>query len=246
MSETTAYVRHWFIRFDDLVRRAGGMADQIDALIAAGAAPGIVYSQEPAGDWWSALGGFVGKLPATPPAEGDHWYAPSALYWLRRGLLLLRAKHTAEESAIANRDAFRQQFIAALGMQDQAPANYPSAFDDNGNVDLAGATSLADAEWRGWTSGAYAVCLRSFTGQSCVAKESLARYLRTQFESGADRASDVELLDALERLSVWLMPFAPFERPGGTPGFAIDKVLAALRLGNDEPYAVFGRNAYAR
>lgn len=233
---TDDYVRRWFIPLDALVRRSGGTPGQIDALLEAGAAPGIVYSRSAKGLWWSALGAFAGKIAAVPDTDGAHWYAPSALYWLRRALVMLRSGMAPDAAAQANAAEFCDQFVAALASEPLARHNYPMAFPEH-RLDEAAARDAAQAEWRAWIAGAYAVCLRSFTGQSCVAKESLARHIRTQMNGEASRDPDLELLDSVERLSVWLMPFAPFERPVGTPGIAIDKVFALLALGNDEPYA---------
>lgn len=239
IAETARYVRRWFVPFEELVRRSGGTAAQANALIAAGAAPGIIYSVSPSGGWWSALGAFSGKAPPNPPVGGEHWYAPAALYWLRRGRLLLGEGMSVHEAAATNRAAFCDQFLAALAEEPLARANFPTAFEGD-SVDEAGARSAAEAEWAAWISGAYAVCLRSFTGQSCIAKESLARHIRTTWPVDVEpvQAPGIDALDAMERLSVWLMPFAPFERLSGTPGIAIDRMLAVLDLGEDDPFAL--------
>jgi hypothetical protein len=234
LSQTEFYLRRWFIPYANFVERSGGSPAEVEALLEAKVAPGLIYALAPNGDCWSALAAFVGKAQPEIAPEALHFYAPSSLYWLRRALLLLRDGASPEAAAAINQHAFAAQFIAALGSEPLAKDNYPTAFAEGG-LDQVEAERLAAAEWKAWVSGGYAVCLRSFTGESCVVKESLARHLRTS----ADNAdiSKIEVIDAMERLAVYLMPFAPFERPSGTPGFAIDNLLTAMNLGSEQPYS---------
>jgi hypothetical protein len=232
----STYLHRHFIPWDVLVRRSGATEGAVRSLIDAGAAPGIVYHLASNGDCWSALANFVGVVQPERSATGEDFFAPSALYWIRRGALAMRDGVDAAAAASANRDAFVEQFVAALQAEPLAADNYPNVFPDH-CFNLAEARKAGVAEWAGWTSGAYAVCLRSFTGTNCVTKETLARRLRTQFADNAPEIGSIEALDLIERLSVVLMPFAPFERERGTPGLAVDSVLAFLALGNDEPFS---------
>jgi hypothetical protein len=231
-----AYVRRWFIPFETLVRRSGGTADQIGALIAAGAAPGAIYVRCGDGEWWSPL---QDKNNRTPPAGSECWYNPGALYWLRRALLAVREGASPAEAAELNREAFLAQFVTALKAEPLAPANYPDAFDGT-EINLEGARRLGASEWNDWRNGGFAVCLRSFTGASCVTKESLAKTIKKELAGEERTFGDLELLDLLERLTALLLPFAPFERPACTPGKTIDPFLELLQLGCEEPYGVEG------
>ena len=235
-----SYLHNHFIPWDALVRRAGGSEIEIASLIEAKAAPGIVYCLNSNGECWSALAAFVGTAQPERSSDGMAFYASSAIYWLRRGRLLMRDGLNANSAASANRDGFLEQFSAALQAEPLAAENYPEVFP-SGRFDSHSAREAGLKEWAGWISGAYAVCLRSFTGTTCVTKEALARRLRTQFVDGAPDIGSVEALDLVERLSTFLMPFAPFERTNGTPGRAVDRVLTFLNLGNDEPFV----NAWA-
>jgi hypothetical protein len=232
---TSCYVERWFVTKEALANQCGLSEQALDELLNAKAAPGVVYSRNVSGEWWSALAGYTGKSPSAPAAGGEDRYAPAAVYWLRRAVLIMRDGSSAEEAAAQNRKDFAAQFVDALESEPLAPTNYPDAFE-NGVVKIAMATSIANQEWDAWTSGAYAVCLRSFTGQSCVAKESLARFLRVNAQAGGMSHPPIEVLDQIERLSIWLMPFAPFEREQGTPGLAIDMNLEHLKLGRENPY----------
>lgn len=236
--QTADYVEKWFIPYDALVRRSGATADQIQSLIAAGAAPGIVYSQGADGKWWSALGAVTGKNPPSPTEDGQHWFSPGALYWLRRALLIVRSGKSAAEAAAGNRDAFVAQFIAALKETPEASGNFTEIFAD-GELNEDKAREAAIAEWADWINGSYCVCLRSFSGESCVRKESLARYLKMQYVDGQASAPELHILDKMEQLQLLLMPFAPFERPTSTCGLAVDRLLTILELGVEEPYLTY-------
>lgn len=232
---TLSYVSEWFLALETLIRRSGGTAAQVRQLLKSRAAPGIVYAQAADGSWWSALGSRTGKFAPAPPDDGTRWYAPAALYWIRRGLLALRTGITAQEAARRNKDHFERQFVNALAAEPLAPHAFPTAFAE-GRVDLNSARAIAATEWDSWRYGGYAVCLRSFTGTTCVQKEALGAFLRSQRQGEGDQASDDDVLDLVERLDLLLLPFAPFQRPTGTPGVAVDRVLAALLLGVAEPY----------
>lgn len=227
------YVRRWFLPFETLVRRSGGTAEQVEALIAAGAAPGAVYAQGPDGDWWSALGAFTGEGSAEAPADSGGWYSRAALYWLRRALLAVRLGASPAEAAERNRDAFIGQFIEALKDEPLASANYPEAFEGEG-INFASARRAGIVEWEYWRTGAYAICLRSFTGAASVTKESVGRKIKAELVEPT--ISDVDLLDLVERLDSVMLPFAPSERPHCTPGLTVDRVLELLQLGGQEPY----------
>ena len=238
-TQTETYVRRWFVSFETLVRRSGGTAREIEALIAVGAAPGPIYARCPDGRWWSTLDAFRGRGSAERPPGSECWYTPAALYWLRRALLAVRAGASPGEAAERNRDAFIAQFIEALKAEPLASANYPEAFD-GGTLDADAARRIGVAEWDDWRTGAYAVCLRSFTGTASVAKESLAKKIKAELAAPARTMSDFELLDLVERLNLVLLPFAPFERPTCTAGLTLDRVLELLKLGVEEPYGSDG------
>ncbi len=232
-----AYVSRWFLQRDAFERQVGGTSAEIEALLANRAAPGVIYSEGPSGEWWSALAAYSGRASGSPDPGGTHWYAPAAVWWLRKGRLHLKGGASPAEAAARNRNAFARSFVRALSTEPLAPLNYPRCFDREKVLD-ADALSTADEEWGAWISGAYGVCLRVFTAESCVQKEALARRINLHFEAVDDsgRLSPETLLDYAERLSGWVLPFSPMERPSGTPGRAIDRTLATLGLGAEEPF----------
>lgn len=231
------YLQRHFVDHATFVRRSGGSVEQVEELLEAKAAPGVVYSQSPDGEWWSALSAYIGTAPPNPPIGGRDWYAPSAIWWVRRAMLMSRMGGGPMDMAAKNVETFGQQFFEALASVAHASRNYPSCFEGAALND-EGARKVALSEWGAWTSGAYAVCLSHFSGESCVRKEVGAWRIRNHFE-GQDKSlmlADAELFDLTEELAFVLMPFAPFERASGTPGKAIDRTLALLGLGSEEPY----------
>jgi hypothetical protein len=221
------YVERWFWTLDDLAEAVGVAPARIEQLIAARCAPGPIYAKGPGG-WWSALGAD-GVAPA-----GEHWYSPGAAWGLRQAELAARGGRSPSEAAIILRDRFAEAFVMVLGHQRHARGAFAAYFSGDA-VDPDAAQAAAYDEWAAWIQGGYGVCLRVFTAETCVAKESLGAWLKAAMtEPGYDAAS---LLADAEALGALLLPFAPWQRATGTPGRTIDRLLYDQHLGDDRPYA---------
>ncbi|WEK02436.1 MAG: DUF6058 family natural product biosynthesis protein [Candidatus Sphingomonas phytovorans] len=228
-----AYIQCWFLTPDLFCRQIGAAPDLVERLVAAGAMPGPIYAEHD-GVWWSAL-----EATERPP-PGRLWYAPAAMWWGRRALLGLKRGLSVEEATIRNRAHFIATFVEALAAEPLGILAFPGAFA-KASVDPEGATRCAEAEWASWTDGGYAVCLRRFSGESCVRKESLARRIRHHMEQVPGyRLDDDALFDLVERLENLMLPFAPWQRRTGSPGRAVDAPLAAMGLGAEMPYDIGG------
>lgn len=229
-----SYVRRWFICKEEFADQLGVEEAVVDELICAGAHPGIIYSFSEKG-WWSALGAALGAMPPQPPRGALHFYSPAALWWARRALLRVRRGCSIDEAAGRNRQDFVGDFVSRLAREQFADRAFPGAFAGD-RVDRAGAFQAASKQWSDWLNGSYAVCLRRFSAESCIRKESLARRIRDHFE-GVETLPDEDVLFTLaEQLESYVLPFAPSERAGGTPGRTIDRMLAELALGRERPY----------
>jgi hypothetical protein len=225
--DTRRYVQRWFWTLDDLAEAAGAGPTRVERLIAAKCAPGPIYAYGDDG-WWSALGG-----EGAPPA-GEHWYSPGAAWGLRRAELATRDGRSPEDAAAMLRDRFAEAFAVALGKERYARLAFASCFSGEA-VDREAARRAANDEWASWIVGGYGVCLRVFTAETCVAKESLGAAIKAAIdEPGYDAAA---LLADAEALAGLILPFAPWQRPVGTPGRTIDRLLREQRLGSDRPYA---------
>jgi hypothetical protein len=235
--EIRAYVTRHFWPIGDLARASGASEQEVEALIAGACAPGTIYAFDGKG-WWSALGGYRSGAPGRPSDGAERWYSPAAVWGLRRARLALRGGVSIAEAARRNRAQFRADFTAALSAVPEAANAFPSCFDADGMVDRAAAGAQAVEEWAAWLKGGYAVCLRIFSGQTCVAKESLGATLKRHIADPAAQPMDHgDLLAMCERLAQLMLPFAPWERPVGTPGVTIDRLLRDLSLGGELPYA---------
>jgi hypothetical protein len=221
------YVERWFWTLDGLAEAVGAAPARVEQLIAARCAPGPIYAFGDNG-WWSALG-----AEAAAPA-GERWYSPGAAWGLRQAELAARGGMSPTDAAIMLRDRFAEVFVVALGHQRHARSAFAACFSGDA-VDREAARAAAHDEWASWIQGGYGVCLRVFTAETCVAKESLGAWLKAAIgEPGQDAA---DLLAEAEELAGLLLPFAPWQRPAGTPGRTIDRLLRDLRLGDDRPYA---------
>ncbi|MDB5708973.1 MAG: hypothetical protein JWL96_1043 [Sphingomonas bacterium] len=231
------YVVRHFWPIGKLALASGVSEQEAAAMIAGACAPGVIYAFDDKG-WWSALGGYRSGIAGGPSKDAELWYSPAAAWSLRRARLARRGAASLTEAAGANRDWFQAEFADALRAVPEAANAFPSCFDADGMVDRAAAGAQAFEEWAAWLKGGYAVCLRIFSGQTCVAKESLGATLKRHIADPAVQPMDHgDLLAMCERLAQLMLPFAPWERPVGTPGVTIDRLLRDLSLGGELPYA---------
>ncbi len=233
-----AYVHKHFLSFDDLVMQSGHSEEKVRSLLTAQAAPGVIYAFDEEKGWWSALGVLLGKQEESPPDKGKKWYTPACIWWLRRAFLHMRQGEGPEKAAQSNARFFISDFARRLVQTPYAELAWPQCFKAGSPVSRI-ISETAQSEWNYWVQGTYGVCLRHFSAQTCLEKETLAARIRLHFEAseGDDmRLSDLSLFGLCERLATLLMPFAPWERAGGTPGKAIDRSLEYLKLGHDCPY----------
>ena len=224
-----SYVARWFWRLPQLAAAIGMDEATTLRLIRAGCAPGPIYAWH--GRWWSALAACRGIADSVPPEDAELHYSRSAAWDLRRAMLLRRAGATAEGAAAANRADFVRQFVTCLAEIPGAEEAFPQCWQA-GRIEPDLARIAAEKEWATWLQGAYGVCLRSFTAQSCIRKETLAARLKRRLHE----VDPLILLEEARQLAALILPFAPWERAQATPGLTIDALLAAARLGDDLPY----------
>lgn len=236
-----AYVTSIFWPLATLAAASGLSERDAEAMIAGACAPGPIYAFDDKG-WWSALGGYRSGNVGRPSDGAERWYSPAAVWGLRRAQLALRGGMSIAEAASRNRVRFRSDFIVALGAVPEAANAFPACFDADGSLDREAAEAQAAKEWDAWLKGGYAVCLRIFTGATCVAKEALGATLKRYLADPASHPLDDDEIVALcERLAQLMLPFSPWERPGGTPGVTIDRLLDDLSLGCELPYAALSQ-----
>ena len=175
--DTRRYVERWFWTLAQLAEAVGATRGETERLIAAGCGPGPSYVAAADG-WWSALDAPERSRPA-----GEAWYSPAAAWGLRRARKAIRGGATPAEAAAANLGRFERDFAAALARHSLAPVAFAHCFVD-GQVEAVAVSAAAAAEWQGWLLGGYGVCLRVFTGETCVAKESLGATMKAALSTG--------------------------------------------------------------
>lgn len=224
--DDVGYVARWFWTLDQLSEAVGVAPEIILELIAAGCAPGAIYVRTDGGAWWSAL-------DRSPPPAGVVWYSKAAAWGLRRAVLRMRGGASAAEAAQGERSAFIDDFVTAIGTTRSAELAFANCFRD-GMVDMPAASEQAQSEWQSWIRGGYGVCLHIFNARTCVSKEALGADLKRALAQGCGEAS--HLLRQAEELASLILPFAPWQRPSGTPGRTIDRLLSEQHLGRELPY----------
>lgn len=195
-------------------------------LIAARAIPGPIYSIWPNGAFWSAIDGSHGDTPQRDPT---HWYSSAAAWWIRR------ARNQAPPAAAAAFEArFVADFVTRLAAEPQGPLGYPAVYA-SGQFTADAAAIAGRSEWKDWIDGGYGVCLRHADAHHTIVKTCRrATVLSITNEGRATElaADEIDrLLTVLEELDAVMLPFAPYQRPKGTPGLWLDATLERYGLG---------------
>ena len=231
------YMERWFLPLRDIAEGAGLDKATAQKLIDHRGAPGPIYAYSEDHGWWSALAAYIGKDETNPPDGSRQWHSPGAIWWLRRAKLFMSNGADATAAAKNNTEHFAASFVREVEQTPDAKLAYPTCFP-GGVFNLKAAQDVAASEWAAWTSGAYGVCLRFFSAESCVRKEALAARIKKEMAGrhAENATSDEHIFDMCEQLASLVLPFAPWERSSGTPGIAIDRPLEALSLGRERPY----------
>jgi len=239
--QSLRYVSKWFCGLDSLCDLTGLIKTDVVAMIKSGCAPGAIYALNEKDEWWSALAAYTGNTIRQPPESARHWYTPAAAWWLRRASLNIRMGHNLSQSAELNEASFIADFNVVFPSTLDAAIAYPDCFHEDRTINFEHVAEAASREWAAWVSGAYGVCLRDFSAHACIRKETLAACIKAQLSMAPGKfpeiRTDLQLIGALHELSSLITPFAPWERPTGTPGVTIDKALTSLALGREDPYS---------
>lgn len=163
-----------------------------------------------------------------PEADAAGWYGVAVVDWLRRAATLLETTPPGWlKEAMA--DWLAQDLRAELQAQaaDAAAFGWAEMFGADGACGLKAVRGYVDGEWRGWMLGGWAVCLRRFDGRHLAVKEIERRRIAALTGQGGkpllEPGERLAVVDAMRRLDAVLLPFAPHERPHGTPGIFLDE-----------------------
>lgn len=223
------YVRSRCLTRADLAWKAGAEEEQVLALIEGRALPRPSYRLTLAGSITNELG----RIDAGNDGEVAYW-APAVLPWARRALALIPTLSPTEIGRCLKAE-FRSDFVRALSTYPNAHVGWPELVSAEGEVDEAAVDRTLLETWdKHWLDGTFGVCLETFDGRSVVAKITERAAIRQLTGEGerpslaGHEASDVRA--AMRRLGRVITPFAPHERPRGTPGLWIDRVVERYGL----------------
>ncbi|HEY2357659.1 MAG TPA: DUF6058 family natural product biosynthesis protein [Phenylobacterium sp.] len=222
------YVRRHCIASALLPAAVGASPEAIARLAKAGVAPQPTYRVTP-----TAVVSAIGQIGEIAPGEGAEDYFGIAVGpWLRRALVLAeQGEGSGLEAALL--DWLAGDLVAALDARAEDALAWGWAhLTRGGRFDRGAAREEVASHWHGWMVGGWAVCLRRFDGHHLATKEIERRRI-AHLTAGGDALSAngrLALLDAMSRLDSVLLPFAPHERPTGTPGLFIDEPVRRFGL----------------
>jgi len=227
------YVRHVCIAFRELSDAIGVGSDGLARLLNSGCIPQPTYRVYSNGAVVSAV-----RRLGEPVGASLDYYSPAVIWWLRRASTLAPSLTDA-----ALPDALKRWLKSDLSAALLSAANdahrYKDAFSwshllDQKQIIESKLEEEINKIWDDWMSGAWAVCLRRFDGYHLVTKEIERARIASITNNGErgvlDRQSRLQLFDAISRLDSVILPFAPHERPHGTPGLFIDAMLERYQL----------------
>jgi hypothetical protein len=225
------YVRRHGLSPQDLAAAAGLAEDRLRDLIAARCLPVPTYVLAPALSIRSAI-----RSEEVAPAP-EEWFGAAVLPWARRAAELAGP---LPDLAADLRQEFAADFRRALLASEGRLYGWTELFDAAGGLDEDAVTKALDEIWdENWLGGAYGVCLRRFDGHHLVTKLVERSRIRALTAEGAKPAltpaEAAAVTAAMARLDAVLTPFAPHERPRGTPGLWIDRIAARYGLPHPAP-----------
>ena len=221
LARSRAYVEATATPRAALAAASGVSEGDLAAIEAAGALPAPTYVL-----FENAIRSPIRTL-GEPPAEGGRaFYCPAVLHWVRRARLL-----SPETVGLADR--LQHWFVTDFAMALRAQADdarkfaWCHLFDASGALPPEAVDSEAQTLHADWMKGGWAVCLRRWNGYHVVTKDLERARIGAITEDATRDPRDVHrhiLFNAIERLDSVVLPFAPYERPHGTPGLFIDRM----------------------
>jgi hypothetical protein len=220
-TRSRAYVEAIATTREALAAACGVSEPELAAIDAAGALPAPTYVL-----FDNAIRSPIRTLGEPPAHGGRAFYCRAVLHWIRRARLF-----APETPGLLDRLQawFAADFKAALNAQaaDARVFAWSHLFDANGAVSSAGLTTEVQTLSADWMKGGWAVCLRRWDGYHVVTKDLERARIGVLTDDATRNLNEAErqaLFDAIERLDSVMLPFAPHERPHGTPGLFIDRM----------------------
>lgn len=234
ITSLTHYLERYFLSQDQFTNAANISLEQFNALIKAKAMPGPIYKLWENGAVWSPIGGQHGNPDFEQPVST--WYTYAALWPARQAKIVMERESLSPDQVAAMLEReFAEDFRAAVLATEARAFEYQSLFNGP-DLDKQKLLEQSQLEWQSWIDGGYAVCLRRWDGAHPVAKNVEIARIRVLTDGGKKPAPTATeqraLLKAIKRLDEVMLPFAPYQRPLGSPGKWVDQILAKYGLGH--------------
>lgn len=220
-ARSRAYVETIATPRDALAAASGVSEQELAAIKATGALPAPTYVL-----FENAIRSPIAVLGDAPAEGGRAFYCPSVLQWVRRAKLI-----GVERSDLLDRLQawFAEDFAAALKTQaaDARLYAWGHLFSADGELVASALSEQVRTLCDEWMNGGWAVCLRRWNGYHMVTKDLERARIGALTENATRELNGAErrtLFDAIERLDSVMLPFAPHERPNGTPGLFMDRM----------------------
>jgi Family of unknown function (DUF6058) len=233
VNSSTRYVQQVCVCSEDIATSTGIGSEELAKLRRAGCVPQPTYRVYANGAVASAI-----RTLGEPAGTAIEFYSPAVVWWLRRASTFSQSFSETELSN-ALKSWLRIDLSRALQLASSDASTYEKPFVwhhlfDHRQLNADRFDNEVNNIWDDWMSGAWAVCLRRFDGHHLVTKEIERARIASITENGERRLNDaqskIQLLDAIVRLDSVMLPFAPHERPHGTPGHFIDAMLERYDL----------------
>ncbi len=234
ITSLTHYLEIYFLSLEQFTNAANISPEQFNALIEAKAMPGPIYKIWNNDAVWSPVGGQHGNPDSEQPVST--WYTAAALWPARQAKLMMESESLSPDQVTPMFEReFTGDFRAALLANGAQAFEYQSLFNGP-DLDEQKLLEQSQLEWQSWIGGGYAVCLRRWDGSHPVIKNVEIARIRTLTGDGKKpaltTAEQKTLLNAIKRLDEVMLPFAPYQRPLGSPGKWVDQILAKYGLGH--------------
>lgn len=228
------YTSRYFLDRREFLRSANITDSFFQDLLDGHALPGPIYRLWENGSYWSPIGGQIGTIGSGDPET--ELFSPAAIWWARRAKVLAASEDlSSRRIAPALYALFHEDFAHAVRDDTASRYGYPDLFE-NGMLREERIDAVVLSEWNDWINGGYGVCLKRFDAFHLIAKTNESARIRAITDGGRkdelSPAETMDLLDALDRLDAVMLPFAPHQRPLGTPGKWVDAILAKYQLGS--------------
>jgi uncharacterized protein (DUF952 family) len=175
-----------------------------------------------------------GTMPAPGSKDGEYFH-PAMAPWVAKARYDV-VTHGIEGAHERARNAFVDEFAAALRALNASLYRLTDAFDASGNRIPAGLNARLDSAWEHFRRGTFGLCVANPVDALAIArKEVLQEKLTAATQNGAKRSFDAAEIPAIRQLiddyAESSMPFSPIEYSRSSRKRLVDDLRRAVGYG---------------